>query len=73
MTDKDKENKFTIQFDGKQVRRVEHNGKWYFSIIDIIEILTDSPEPASYWAKIKKNDPELRRNWTKLKMQVIHA
>jgi DNA-damage-inducible protein D len=34
-----------ILFQEKQVRREWHNEEWYFSIIDVIEILTDSPIP----------------------------
>jgi len=46
----------TIQiFDGKQVRSVwdsEHE-KWYISIVDVIEILTESPNPRNYWKVLK--------------------
>ncbi len=41
-------------FEQKPIRKAEHNGEIYFSIIDIIEILTDSPSPKTYWAKLKK-------------------
>lgn len=40
-------------FEDKQVRRVFHNGEWYFSIIDIIEVLTDSSNPRRYWSDLK--------------------
>ena len=42
-------------FEGKLPRKIWHDENWYFSIIDMIEILTDSPQPSSYWNKIKKN------------------
>jgi DNA-damage-inducible protein D len=48
-------NKVAI-FEEKQVRRVWHNEEWYFSIIDIIEVLTDSPSPKTYWAKLKAKE-----------------
>jgi DNA-damage-inducible protein D len=41
-------------FEQKPIRKTEHNGEMYFSIVDIIEILTDSPSPKTYWAKLKK-------------------
>jgi DNA-damage-inducible protein D len=41
-------------FEQKPIRKAEHNGEMYFSIVDIIEILTDSPSPKTYWAKLKK-------------------
>jgi prophage antirepressor-like protein len=40
-------------FEQKNIRRIEHNGEMYFSIIDFIEVLTDSPSPKTYWAKLK--------------------
>lgn len=55
-------------FKNKEIRKVFHEGEWHFSIIDMIAILTDSPEPSSYWAKIKLRDDQLSPNWTKLKM-----
>lgn len=45
-----------ILFNQKQVRRHwdEDNELWYFSIIDVIEILTDSSIPKRYWSDLKK-------------------
>lgn len=43
-----------INFEDKKVRRVEYNGEWYFSIIDIIAILTDSSIPNRYWTDLKR-------------------
>ena len=40
-------------FDGKNIRRAEHNGQWYFSVIDIIEILTKSKNSRRYWSDLK--------------------
>ncbi len=41
-------------FEEKIVRRIWHNDEWYFSIIDIIEVLTDSNRPRKYWNDLKK-------------------
>ena len=41
-------------FEGKEIRRVWHGEQWYFSVVDIIEILTDSSQPSRYWADVKK-------------------
>ncbi len=41
-------------FENKAIRRVWHDEQWYFSVIDIIQVLTDSPQPSSYWNKVKK-------------------
>lgn len=37
----------------------EENEKWYFSIVDVIEILTDSINPTDYLKKLRKRDSEL--------------
>ena len=47
------DNKLSL-FEGKPIRKVWDNEQWYFSIIDIIEILTDSPTPRKYWDKVKR-------------------
>ncbi len=45
-----------LLFEEKLVRRVwdESAQKWYFSIVDVIAVLTDSVDPASYWRKLKE-------------------
>lgn len=42
-----------VVFEDKQVRRVLHNGEWFFSIIDIVEVLTESRNPRRYWSDLK--------------------
>ena len=43
-------------FENKKVRTLwdEENEQWYFSVIDVIEILTDSSIPKRYWSDLKK-------------------
>lgn len=43
-------------FESKKVRTHwdENTEQWYFSVIDVIEILTDSPDPKDYWYRMKK-------------------
>lgn len=54
-----------ILFEEKKVRRIwnESEQKWYFSVQDIIEILTDSSDVKQYVKKLKSRDPELNANW----------
>ncbi|MBU1119497.1 hypothetical protein KKH43_06470 [Patescibacteria group bacterium] len=42
-------------FQGKKIRRVwdEKKEKWYFSVVDIIEALTESTVPKRYWSDLK--------------------
>lgn len=37
-----------------RVRRVWHEGRWYFSVIDVIGLLTGSPRPRKYWFDMKR-------------------
>lgn len=41
-------------FEDKKIRKEVHNNEWYYSIIDIIEILTESNNPRRYWTDLKK-------------------
>jgi len=43
-------------FDEKLVRTVwdDEQEKWYFSVVDVVEVLTDSPNPQVYWRVLKK-------------------
>ena len=43
-------------FEEKNVRSVynEQEEKWYFSIVDVVEVLTESPNPQVYWRVLKK-------------------
>ncbi len=40
-------------FKGNQIRKAIHNNEWWFSIIDVVEVLTDSVNPRDYWYKMK--------------------
>lgn len=41
-------------FEGKEIRKIWHNEQWYFSIIDIIEILSATDRPRKYWSDLKR-------------------
>ena len=55
-------------FEEKQVRSVWNisNEKWYFVIVDVIQILTDSTNPADYIKKMRKRDNSLSEGWGQL-------
>ena len=40
-------------FKGKKIRKIIHNDEWYFSIIDVIEVLTESSNSRRYWSDLK--------------------
>ncbi len=52
-------------FEEKQVRRAWNHAeeRWYFSIDDAVEILTDSVNVRDYIKKLRKRDPELDGYW----------
>ena len=52
-------------FEEKKVRTVWDNEQemWYFSISDIVAVLTDSKDPKQYIKKMKSRDTELKVNW----------
>lgn len=62
-------------FEQKQVRSVwsEEEEKWYISIVDVIAVLTDSPNPRKYWSvlktRLKAGGSQLATNCSQLKMQ----
>ena len=60
MTD---ENKHLIVFQDKKIRRVLHNGEWYFSVVDVVEALEASTLPKRYWSDLKAKlaDEDLNR------------
>ncbi len=47
----DKENKIIV-FEDKKIRRVWNSEKWFFSVVDIVRVLTDSEDPRKYWNKL---------------------
>lgn len=61
-------------FDGKEIRSVWDSEKeeYYFSVVDVINALTDSPEPRKYWSvlksRLKKEGSEVATNCSQLKM-----
>ena len=60
--------KALIPFEGKEIRKIWHDEEWYFSVIDAIEILTDSPIPRNYWTILKKREPQLHTICMQLKL-----
>ncbi len=65
------ENKHLVVFQDKKIRRVLHEGAWYFSVVDVVEVLTESPTPRQYWGKVKDREflqLQLSPIWVQLKL-----
>ena len=62
-------------FEEKQVRTLwdAEQEKWYISIVDVVAVLTDSPNPRKYWSvlktRLKGEGSQLTTNCSQLKMQ----
>ena len=61
-------------FEDNKIRSVwnEEEQQWYFSVVDVVEVLTESPTPRQYWGKIKDREflkLQLSPIWVQLKMQ----
>ena len=52
-------------FEDKLVRSVwdDEKEEWFFSVFDVVEILTDSKDPKQYIKKMRMRDEELNFNW----------
>ena len=52
-------------FEERKVRSVwdDEQEKWYFSIVDVVSVLTDSADPKQYIKKMKSRDEALKNNW----------
>jgi prophage antirepressor-like protein len=49
-----------IVFQGTEVRRTWHNDEWFYSLVDIVAVLSESKNPTDYLKKIRKRDEELK-------------
>jgi len=62
-------------FETREVRSLWDHEKeaWFFSIVDVVAVLTDSPNPRTYWSvlknRLKKEGSELATNCSQLKMK----
>jgi len=65
--------KSMVVFEGKNLRRTWHNDEWYYSVVDVIKILTDSSNPRRYWSdlkiKLREEGLELYENIGQLKLK----
>jgi DNA-damage-inducible protein D len=59
-------------FQGKKIRSIKHKGEWWYSVVDIVEVLADSPRPRKYWNALKtkliEEGSQLSQNVGQLKM-----
>ena len=56
-------------FEEKEIRKTYVDGKWYFSVEDVVFALTDSKDPKQYINKLRKRDQYLSEGW----VQIVHT
>ncbi len=49
-----------VVFHDKEIRRAWHNDEWYYSLVDVVAVLSESKNPTDYLKKIRKLDEELK-------------
>ncbi|NDE68430.1 hypothetical protein EB052_02380, partial [bacterium] len=52
-----------VIFETKEVRRVWHDEQWFFSVSDVVGVLSDSTDVRQYIKKMRSRDSELSVNW----------
>ncbi len=57
-----------VVFQDKKIRRVWHNKEWHFSVVDVVEALTESPSPRQYWGVLKGRETQLLTFCLQLKL-----
>jgi len=50
-------------FKGKEIRKTIHNNEWWFSVADVIGVLTESADVRQYIKKMRQRDPQLDSYW----------
>ncbi len=50
-------------FEGKHIRKTIHEGEWWFSVADVIVVLTNTSNANDYIKKMRKRDNELSKGW----------
>ncbi|MFH1896389.1 MAG: Bro-N domain-containing protein [bacterium] len=50
-------------FRKKEVRKTIHKNEWWFVIVDVVAVLTDSAQPNGYLKDMRRRDPELSKGW----------
>ncbi|MBN2052756.1 phage antirepressor protein [Candidatus Woesearchaeota archaeon] len=58
MTEKINEDKALVVFQDKKIRRTWHNDEWFFSVVDVVQALTESADAKDYWYRLKQREVE---------------
>jgi len=50
-------------FRGTEIRKTIHNTEWWFTVTDVIEVLTNTVNSTDYIKKMRNSDEELSKGW----------
>jgi len=61
-------------FQTEEIRSTwnERDQQWYFVVSDVVQVLTDTPNPADYLKKMRRRDEQLSQGWDKLSPPFIN-
>ena len=52
-----------IVFQDKKIRSVWHNEEWWFAVVDVVQVLSESKDVKQYVKRMRSRDQELNHNW----------
>lgn len=52
-----------VVFQEQAIGRTWHGDEWWFAIVDVVSVLTDSVQPEGYVKDLRRRDPELAKGW----------
>ena len=67
MVDKESQ-KGLIVFQDRKIRRLWYDNQWFYSVVDIVAVLSESDNPTTYWRVLKHREPQLVTICNGLKM-----
>ena len=59
-----------IVFNDNKIRRIWHDDNWYFSVVDVVKVLSESPNPNNYWKVLKHRENQLVTTCNQLKIDI---
>src|SRR5580700_6269128 len=55
-----------VVFNDHKIRRVFHENTWWFVVLDVVSVLSDSVNPSRYVTDMKRRDTELNKAWNEI-------
>jgi len=62
-----------VVFQDRKIRRLRVDNEWFYSVVDIVAVLSESDNPTTYWRVLKHREPQLVTICNGLKLPANHA